>query len=520
MDDQHAAELTPLFIDGGVSLMLEAVETPKNATGSNFDCGHGEPLLWAAMKRKPLLFSALLHGHVRTGCTFNLQRYGVIASTLARSHQSRLLEMMLEQVNGLLHLEWASDEGKGLGEFYSDLVSGLLKLALDFYTSMLLYRRYIHMENFRKAKKETLSLLLRFGADPTNPGAIETPGEAAENARDAVAITVYTNDCDALHMFIEHMESQGKNPETLLRDPERFEGYNALHQSIYNDSREIFLFLIDRYPSLLQAPGKYQRMPLHAAATQQWPGYARELLHRGASPFDRSNDRSTPFTMALMRSPSLETAKVLAESCEDMTTILGADEKSGFTSFGKVLDGLLTYRMSYGVERLEYLIENFGRPSIFACESSKSTVFRSVLTKGTSPTDFAQLRLEDIVLTRLLKTFPDKVNFIDYSGRSPLHYAVVNAKLYAVKTLLEHGAYIDSKMEEADYEHIRKYSSTFPPGWSTMFVGYTPLALAAKLHKQGPGERIVEEELSSREEPASGQNDYPGTTGLMIIWLR
>jgi hypothetical protein len=142
---------------------------------------------------------------------------------------------------------------------------------------------------------------------------------------------------------------------------------SALQRSIYSDARDLFFLLLNEFPSLLDEVGDHGRRPLHSAATQEWPGYVQELLHRGASPYHRSRDRSTPFSWAVMRNHNIEVAQLLADSCDDMSPILGPDEQSGFTCFGKVLSGMIAYRMDYGVERLRYLVEKFGTPDFFCC---------------------------------------------------------------------------------------------------------------------------------------------------------
>ncbi|KAH0422001.1 hypothetical protein CcaCcLH18_13073 [Colletotrichum camelliae] len=278
MDDQHAAELAPLYVSGGASLSLEALDEPRSIIG-DLDRGYGEPLLWAAIKRKRRLFSVLLQCHIRTGCSLSRSRYGVIVSMLADSHETSLLEMTLKNMSDLSRMEGTMDDAEDVGEFYLELVSGLLTCALDAYAQKILRRRYVHMGNFRNAKMETLSLLLRSGADPTRPGGVQTDEKEQKTQKDALTVAVYTNDCDALRLFIEHLQSRDMEVEPLLRDLGRFEGYTALHQSIYKSSREVFMFVIERFPSLLHIPGKYQDMPLHAAATQQWTGYIHAFYH-------------------------------------------------------------------------------------------------------------------------------------------------------------------------------------------------------------------------------------------------
>ncbi|KAK3373087.1 ankyrin repeat-containing domain protein, partial [Lasiosphaeria ovina] len=223
--------------------------------------------------------------------------------------------------------------------------------------------------------------------------------------------------------------------------------------------------LLNEFPCLADLVGEYGRRPLHSAATQGWLGYVEELLRRGASPYDRSNDRSTPFSWSLMRNPNLEVVEIPINHCDNMGPILGPDEQSGFTTSGKVLGGLINHRMNFDLDRLRYLVDRFGHPSFFCrmevTYHAHSTVLRAVLVHHTSCLDKGQLALEISVLEFLLDVFPDKVDFVDFSGRPPLHYAAWYGHFLAVELLLRRDA------------------------------GYTALDLAVKSQRIGPGKNIL-----------------------------
>lgn len=377
--------------------------------------------------------------------------------------------------------------------YLEPLYTSLLRFAMDASPVRVFSRRCIHKGNFRHAKLETLLLLLRMGADPLMGDSLIYDVTISREV-DALAIAVATNDHEALQLFIDHLTKRGEDIQTLLADPARFDGYTAVHQSIYHDAPDVFMSLVKNYPALLSMEGRHRRKPLHMAATREWPGYVTELLRRGANLYDRTTDGSTPFTLAVMNNPSLKIADLLADSCEDMERILGDDGTTHYTAFGKVLHGLVIYRMGYGMERLKYLIDKFGPPSIFACESTQITIFRCVLEQYTSPTDMAHLALEDLVLELLLTTFPNSVDFIDFSGRSPLHYAAMNGRKSAVEILLKHKAQVNLRTVVANFEAVRLREDHPKLDDETLAAlrDYTPLNLAARSQSNGPQERVLQ----------------------------
>lgn len=67
-----------------------------------------------------------------------------------------------------------------------------------------------------------------------------------------------------------------------------------------------------------------------------------------------------------MRNLKFEVVDILVNPCDDMEVILGLDEKSGFTAFGKILGALSADRMNFGPDRLRNLADRFGPPSFLA----------------------------------------------------------------------------------------------------------------------------------------------------------
>lgn len=505
LDDEHGAELLPLYVSRGARLDVTAQE-PQALYADQFCRGMGLPLFWAALKGRPLLFARLLDMHARPEHRI-LSRADVsqLLGILAKLHLHAMLETALRRVAStvdpvrslphdsdidpgiLRRLQSLSLEHHGEAEPHAPaIMSALLYEALDIWPPTVLHRRYILRDKFRSDKEKTISLLLAKGADPFTPtaGLDSESGEVEEGI--PMTVAVYTGDIISFRLFLQHARGRGIDTLPILAEKQRYGGYSALQRSIYSDARELFFLLLNEFPSLLDEVGEHGRRPLHSAATQEWPGYVQELLRRGASPYDRSRDRSTPFSWALMRNRNIKVAELLADSCDDMGPVLGPDEQSGFTCFGKVLSGMIAHRMDYGLERLRYLVDKFGRPDFFCCVNPNgwhNTVFKTVLLQKTSPTDRAQIALEMSTLEFLLELFPDKLDFIDFSGRAPLHYATVYGNHAAVEVLLRHGA--DPKLETTPAH------ASLDPSQSRGAIGYTALDLAARYQRNGPGAEVL-----------------------------
>lgn len=500
LDDDKAAKLAPLFVDRGAKLHQPAEESPGDRI-DNFVLGAGTPLFWAALKGKNLLFAALVELHCRPGQQISPAEYYVLLKALSTLHMHRDLALVLESqaamVNGDLGLaptpitEQVSKRFARLNLAYLDVdltemagyppmgipqYSSVLYHALDASQVSVLHRRYIHMAEFRKAKEETIKLLLDAGADPI------LQEDEEDHQSMPISCTVYTGDTIAFKLFITNLESRGLDVLSILSNETLFGSYSALQRAIYSDAREIFLFLVDKYPDLLKLIGEAGRGPLQSAATKAWPGYVKSLLEHGANPHDRADDGSTPFTWALMRNPTTESAKeisgLIAEKA-NMEDLLGPDRKSGFTAFGKLLSAITYYKLDFGIDRIQFLVDTYGKPSFYSNEHSRTTVFRTLLAQRPSLTDTAAIALEGTMLKFLLSVFPDKVSFIDNSGRSPLHMAVSFGNLAALEILVDHGADINLESQ--------------PMGRDGILGGYTALGLAIWLQDQDVYDRILSE---------------------------
>lgn len=502
MDDEHGAELAPLYVSSGARLDVVAQEYPR-AHRDNFCCGMGLPLFWAALKLRPLLFVRLLKLHTTLehrvlsradlaqllGMLSKLHLYEMLGATLC--HAGRIVD----PGRSSLHItgvdprvqRWLQGFRIGADELDTDtdapeITSWLLYEAMNHWPLTVLQRRYILREKFLLDKENTIALLLKRGVNPFAPNVVVQAGSFEQEKTIPLTVAIYTRDTVAFRLFLRHGRDLGIDLLPVLADPRRYGGYSALQRSIYSDARDIFFLLLAEFPSLVDEVGEHGYRPLHSAAVQEWPGYVRELLRGCVNPHDRSRDcLTTPFLLALLWNRNLDVVKALADGYDGMSVLQHPDADSVFTYFGILLRALVASPVAYGVERLRYFVERFGAPDFFIrmdANGRHDDVFKIVLAQNTRPTDRAQLAYEASILEFLLHLFPDKVDFVDFSGLAPLHHAVFRGNHAAVEALLRCGATVRLPAQPA---HESSESSQ-----SRTFTGFTALDIAVTCHRIGP----------------------------------
>ncbi|KAJ4256935.1 hypothetical protein NW762_009031 [Fusarium torreyae] len=284
MDDERAAELFPRYLERGASLVEVALDTVEDRS-DKFSMGAGFPLMWAVFKNRPGLFEAIVKSHSLPRLQISPADYCALIHILCALNHDKMLKIATS--------------------FYPSFVNNSLGMA-DTPNTLQIQNRF----GIGGSEELKMDLLLEEpfqGLKPSNYTRLLLKAMDANQRRDedisestALSYAVYTGDTLAFRLFVEHLTARGVEMLPILSNTENFGKYNALQRAIYSDARDIFLSLVNDYPELLDLKGAEGRGPLQSAATQEWPGYCEELLARGASVYDRANDRSTPFTWALM----------------------------------------------------------------------------------------------------------------------------------------------------------------------------------------------------------------------------
>jgi hypothetical protein len=164
-----------------------------------------------------------------------------------------------------------------------------------------------------------------------------------------------------------------------------------------------------------------------------------------------------------------------------MDRILGPDQESGYTAFAKMIHGMTVYKIDYGFDRLEYLVQRFGKPSFIANSQTGASLITHLLMPKPPLSDASTMVTQAAMLRYIMQLFPEKLNIVEDMIRgTALHLACGLGNLACVEVLLELGADVDIETRSPSREH-----------------GITALGLAVQRMHDPPPRAI--RELGSRE---------------------
>ncbi|RSL86520.1 hypothetical protein CEP51_002774 [Fusarium floridanum] len=469
MEDKEAAELAPLLIARYAPMNIEVNETRRGPRCDSFHLGAGIPLFWAALKSCPCLFEVLLLAHRRPGYRI---RYGdryQLLQFLATLNQADMLRLVLEAGDSIVEPDESpidesaretirarcrqlvfSISGVPVSRLQPGSValdvedfSYLLRHALDTKPMHVLQRRVVHGSGFRRAKKLTLKHLLGAGADPINTRGYDMPRQPR---MPELMVAIRHSDTIALEIFLEYAEASGMDVCQLLTRPFRcwvgdldFD-MDAVAVTIRGDARETFAMLLDRYPSVLEKPKRRGVEALRLAAMEDWPGYVETLINLGVAD---DEDPLVPLFLALSRNNNLDVIKILSEK-PGTGMMLKRDPDKRHRAFKVVLHSVLDHKSNIGIDRLRFLVDEYGVPNF----TQEDTSLAEIITSDTPATDTARQAFEDAVLRYLLELLPQNINSLDSCGFSPLHRATFYGKSSQVEILLDHGADVHLKTSQ------------------------------------------------------------------------
>ncbi|RSL94052.1 hypothetical protein CDV31_014466 [Fusarium ambrosium] len=419
MEDKEAAELAPLLIARYAPMNIEVNETRRGPRCDSFHLGAGIPLFWAALKSCPCLFEVLLLAHRRPGYRI---RYGdryQLLQFLATLNQADMLRLVLEAGDSIVEPDESpidesaretirarcrqlvfSISGVPVSRLQPGSValdvedfSYLLRHALDTKPMHVLQRRVVHGSGFRRAKKLTLKHLLGAGADPINTRGYDMPRQPR---MPELMVAIRHSDTIALEIFLEYAEASGMDVCQLLTRPFRcwvgdldFD-MDAVAVTIRGDARETFAMLLDRYPSVLEKPKRRGVEALRLAAMEDWPGYVETLINLGVAD---DEDPLVPLFLALSRNNNLDVIKILSEK-PGTGMMLKRDPDKRHRAFKVVLHSVLDHKSNIGIDRLRFLVDEYGVPNF----TQEDTSLAEIITSDTPATDTARQAFEDAVL--------------------------------------------------------------------------------------------------------------------------
>ncbi|KAM0229423.1 hypothetical protein ACHAPO_009966 [Fusarium lateritium] len=484
-NDVDAAAFLPDLLHRGIDICSPSLDRITEANDSEDDIpavSSELPLFIASLWQYLHLFDGLLEAHKTQ--KLSLSNVMLLLGLLANFHASQLLEHVLQSLEQIVDLSTvkthkddilptelpsAAPHAPGTS---TDRDYGTKPALLTYEGALFLFhratetcglgctlRRSLHGIEIDSEKRRTMTTILRAGSGPS----------IAEHhigmfVRGALKRAILAGDNIALLTCVEVFNEQ-MDLSAILADQSVFNGFHALGMSIIQDAYENFVFLLDRYEFLADMSCTQGETNLNLAARMKSPQYTEHLLEHGADRYVRNDSGETPFLTALIRGPNIEVANLLGNNvCMD--AVLGPCPAVDVTAFNRLLSLMVTWKRNISISALEYLVKNYGRPSIFFSQKTGITVFRYLLSNRTPYTDTDQLDKESNIFRYLAHLHKDEIDSVDPHGMAPLHYAASFANQDAVKTLLESQAKVDTLSTASTVEG------------SKGLVGYTPLALA------------------------------------------
>jgi ankyrin repeat protein len=499
-NDADAATLLPDLLHHGLDIYPRTSEESIRASAAALDIPAVFPTLpiaAAAMRQQQRLFDGFLEAHK----TRKLEHSDLILLlvTLANHHLSRFLEKILLSVEEISEtpkitvghhtsdqiepaftpLDASSTSKKQNSETNEVIVTHDLLLYLfqqAIYTDGLdiILRRSLHGKQAFLEKRDTIATLLKFGSTATMEEL-----NISEFARKTLRECILSGDNITLTTCMEVFSERGQDLADALADHSLYGGHQALGMSIIRDAYDNFLFLLDTYPFLRDTVNSQGDTSLHQAARMRSTRYVERLLERGADRYVRNQTGETPFFTALISGSNLEVATLLAKDAF-MDIILGRCPVTGLTVFSRLLDLMVRWKRNIDIRTLQFLVDNYGSPSMFFDRRTNVTIFRYLLSAKTPYTDTEQLDKEVAIFRYMADLLKDDINSLDPFGFAPLHYAAIFANPNAVEILLERKA----------TANILTIESTVQSPKSK--VGHTPLAWALLRKNNGPPPHLKE----------------------------
>ncbi|KAM0261747.1 hypothetical protein ACHAPA_009642 [Fusarium lateritium] len=499
-NDADAATLLPDLLRHGLDIYPQTPVDSIKASAAVLDIPTVLPILpivGVAMRQQHRLFEAFLEAHKKRKLKHSDLK--LLLMTLANYHLSQCLEQILlhvkevsetpgikvghhtgvqiESVSTPLDTSSASkkqDNGADGVTMAHDLLLLLFQKAIYVDGLDIILRRGLHGKQASLEKRKIIAALLKFGSTaPMDEQSI------SEFARKSLRECILSGDNIALTTCVEMFNERGQHLADVVADQSLYGGNQALGRSIIRDAYDNFVFLLDTYPFLRDITDSHGGTSLHQAAAMKSTRYVERLLDRGADRYVRNQTGETPFFTSLISGPNLEVATLLAQDAY-MDVILGRCPVTGLTAFSRLLNQMVQWKQNIEIHTLQYLVDNYGPPSMFYNRKTNVTIFRYLLWAKTPYTDTEQLDKEVAIFRYMADLLQDDINTLDPFGLAPLHYAASFANTSAVNILLEREATANILIIESTIQG------------SESKAGYTPLAWAILMKNSGPPAHLKE----------------------------
>ena len=437
ISDEVAAKMASLLITHGADVDADASE-PMGDWKNRKTLGLGDPLSWAIIKNRPLLATVLIENRAfleepGVGAAIAMARY---LPLMVRFQRYKMIESLL-QYRGIYEI--AKQEAS------KDLLTRALTSSIERSDHDTVGSRWGLGSRFHMDREFTTKLLLDLGVDPLSQqiGDQNMPFRKAILRGDVVSLKLYIrHSCPTREKALEILGRTG----VLARGRSKPIYWTALFGSLEAPCRDVFRYLVQEYPELIEQPSVSGRTPLHSAACNGDLVATEELLKQGAKVLVFTYQGATPFVDALCHN-NRDIAILLAQNAS-ADNLCGYNRVNRLSAFGTVLHTYQSGHRNIEVENFQLLRDLGGLTFITDSKNPRQqeTAFRCLLRKG-RPSHHERVLSDMRFLGFFLQedTFLDKIDFFDWTGRTALHYAAGSVYLEAVKILLGKGASVNAE---------------------------------------------------------------------------
>jgi ankyrin repeat protein len=475
LEDGYAARLAPLLFEKGA--LLDVVATSSKSYGITLT---GTPLSLAVTYHLPKLTLALLKLHIENNIPV-VEPYDVFESAVI-FHDAETLKWLFDYksrapnlfpflFDGPKELTTPVNEGAAFAPeksyesavgmpFEQGNLQSLLQAALNIDGLRVIGRRVVNMARFRSAQAETIDILLKNGADPTFLGQDKEWSPFCQLIR--------YDDEISLQRFVSHILSYHAEPLAFFAKPLSGGVSTALDMCIRTGARRCFQIMLDSVPESIYFRNELGLTALHTAAQQEDIFYVEKLLESGANAVVYSDAGWPPLFDALLN--NIAAADSLANKCspEVLTKLLGPAERSPpLTMLGGLLARYVMQRTRTILDAVKWVHARGG--AYFFSEVPGDMPAWDILLRQRQPRLESHVLLDAELARTLFDMFPKRLEWQKYIGLSPLHLAVLNSNVHAVRALLERGVNVNQKT----------ISSSLKSGEYDQFVGLTAVDMAA-----------------------------------------
>jgi ankyrin repeat protein len=360
--DAEGAEIAKNLLSAGAEMSIRADEEVE-VYSNPFYCGRYTPIHWAISKNRLQVFSALLDWCSESSVE------PMDGGLLLVDHMVYHRRLVLLR----RYMDFLRDHGRE-HSMSPRKMCHLLRASVEETDNTSFSQRWMHAENFRSCRRGMILYLLELGADPL----------VLEGDLNPIRFSIKEGDDTCLRPMLNSVEAQGHDVKHLLsRDGLCRNGLtkticrSALLTSTLSSCMDVFYYLSDHHPELINQKSVLRITPLFQVASEGKMGAVKALLEKGADPnLTLPNEpHSTPLTMALVNG-YYDVARAIV--CDSVHSEL-LFPLPNWSVFGAVLGTFCSGILHIELQAFSFIHEHGGLTYMIR---GQDNVFREVLHRG------------------------------------------------------------------------------------------------------------------------------------------